>query len=78
MIGYEWLNDKNNAKAAAKIFEYGTELMPSDTNIFDGLGEAYFESGNSEQAELNFKKSLALNPDNKNAAEFLVKIKLEK
>lgn len=78
MIGYEWLNDKDNAKAAVKIFEYGTELMPGDANLFDSLGEAYFENGNTEQAALNFKKSLTLNPDNKNAAEFLAKIKLEK
>lgn len=78
MLGYEWLNDKKNAEAAIKVFEYGTVLMPSDSDLFDSLGEAYFENKNYEQAKISYKKSLSLNPKNKNAEEFLVRINSQK
>jgi len=73
-IGYEWLNGKNNPKAAIQIFTYGTELMPNDANLFDSLGEAYYEYGDYDRAKSSYQKSLALNPDNKNAEELILRI----
>lgn len=78
MIGYEWLNEKDNAKAAIKIFEYGISLMPSDADLYDSLGKAYFNDKNYPLSKMNYKKSLALKPENKNAAEFIAKIDLIK
>ncbi len=77
-IGYEWLKDKSNAKAAIKVFKYGTSIMPNDADLYDSLGEAYFSDENYEEAKKNYKKSLAINPDNENAREYLVKIDSKK
>ncbi|MDV7140431.1 hypothetical protein R3X28_16180 [Maribacter sp. TH_r10] len=74
MIGYEWLKDRKNTKAAIKVFEYGTTIMPNDANLYDSLGEAHFINEEYGQAQLNYEKSLSLNPDNDNAKEFLLKI----
>ncbi len=78
MIGYEWLNEMDNAKAAIKIFEFGTSIMPNDADLFDSLGEAYFKNENYQLSKINYEKSLVLNPDNKNAKEFIEKINLRK
>lgn len=78
MVGYEWLNEKNHAEAAIKVFKYGTIIMPNDADLFDSLGEAYFENKDYKLAKVNFTKSLSLNPENKNAEAFLVKIDSKK
>ncbi|MFT6964549.1 MAG: CubicO group peptidase (beta-lactamase class C family), partial [Flammeovirgaceae bacterium] len=78
MIGYEFLNDRNDSKAAIKVFEYGTKFMPNDANLFDSFGEAYFRNRDYENSKINFEKSLRLNPDNKNAKEYIAKINLKK
>ena len=76
-IGYEWLNGKNNVKAAIEVFYLATELMPNQANLYDSLGEAYLKNGNYEKANKSYMKSLALNPENENAKEVLSKIKKE-
>jgi hypothetical protein len=68
MIGNEWNNNKNT-KAAIKVFEYGLLLMPTNTNLYDNLGELYFEL-----AKKTFKKSLLIVTKNKKAQQFLEKI----
>lgn len=74
-IGYEWLYDMKNAKGAIAIFKYGTELLPTNANLFDSLGEGFFEDENYKEAIENYKKSLALNPQNSNATKMIEKIK---
>ncbi|MCI0472999.1 MAG: tetratricopeptide repeat protein [Ignavibacteria bacterium] len=41
------------------------------SNVYDSLGEAFLKSGDKENARINFKKSLELDPKNKNAEEVL-------
>ncbi|MFT7071589.1 MAG: tetratricopeptide (TPR) repeat protein [Patiriisocius sp.] len=74
IIGYEWLNDKHNANGAIKIFKYGVLLMPNDADLYDSLGEAYMKKEDYENSTLSYKKSLVLDPSNKNASNMLVKI----
>ncbi|GEQ85064.1 hypothetical protein ULMS_05720 [Patiriisocius marinistellae] len=78
MVGYEWLKQKNNPEAAIKVFKFGIELTPSDADLHDSLGEAYFENKNYALSKLSYEKSLALNPNNKNAKTFLAKIETKK
>ncbi len=75
VIGYEWLYDKNNIKGAIKIFEYATDIMPNDANLYDSLGEAYWKNENYLAAISNYEKSLLLNPKNNNAKDALKQIK---
>tara|TARA_B100000809_G_scaffold231163_1_gene246103 strand:- start:209 stop:1399 length:1191 start_codon:yes stop_codon:yes gene_type:complete len=73
-IGYEWLIDKKNADAAIKVFQYGTTLMPNNSNIYDSLGEAYYINEDWNNSIINYAKSLALNPENINAITKISKI----
>jgi CubicO group peptidase (beta-lactamase class C family) len=66
--GYKLLGQKKPAEAVA-IFKLNTALYPKSANAYDSLGEALEITGNNKESLLNYKKSLALNPDNKNAAE---------
>jgi CubicO group peptidase (beta-lactamase class C family) len=78
MIGYEFMNDREDTKAAIKIFEYGTKRVPNNANLFDSFGEAYFRNGDYEKAKINYGKSLELDSGNDNAREFLAKIDSKK
>jgi CubicO group peptidase (beta-lactamase class C family) len=71
--GYEWLSDKKLPKAI-ELFKLNVLAFPKSTIAFESLGEAYMEAGNKEMAIENYKKSLMLNPENKNAEEALKKI----
>jgi hypothetical protein len=73
-IGYEWLYDKDDAKGAIEIFKFGTELMPHNANLFDSLGEGYFENRDYEKSAAAYRKSLELDSDNDGAKEKLKEI----
>jgi tetratricopeptide (TPR) repeat protein len=60
-IGYNYLRKKNHRKAIA-CFEKNTLLFPNSANVYDSLGEAYFESGDYKLAEESLRKSLSMNP----------------
>jgi CubicO group peptidase (beta-lactamase class C family) len=66
--GYKLLGQKKPAEAVA-IFKLNTTLYPKSANAYDSLGEALEITGNNKESLLNYQKSLALNPDNKHAAE---------
>jgi tetratricopeptide (TPR) repeat protein len=72
-VGYSLLGQKNIAAAIA-VFKANVELYPQSSNVYDSLGEAYMANGEKELAVINYKKSLELNPQNKNAAEMLKKL----
>ncbi len=73
-LGFEWLNDIKNPKGAIKVFEYGVEIMPNNSKLYDNLGEAYFINKEWENALKCYGKSLFLNPENKNAITMILKI----
>ncbi|HMQ49407.1 MAG TPA: DUF2911 domain-containing protein [Saprospiraceae bacterium] len=53
-----------NGKAdeAIAIFKANTEKHPEDPNVWDSLGEGYYNMGKKEEAIKALKKSLSLNP----------------
>ncbi len=73
-LGYEWLTEIKNPKGAIKVFKYGLTLMPNNADLFDSLGEAYFENKEWDKAILNYTQSLALDPQNENAVEMISKV----
>lgn len=77
-IGYEWLRDKKNPKAASKVFQYGITLLPKNVDLYDSLGESYFEMGDWEKAIQSYQTVLSLDPTYTNAIEMLLKIKEKK
>jgi len=61
-------------KDAIEIFNLNVKMNPKSANAYDSLAEAYMNSGDTENAIRNYKKSLELNPDNTNAKEMLKKL----
>ncbi|WP_460623092.1 serine hydrolase [Hymenobacter tenuis] len=56
---------------ALEVFKLNVSLYPESANTYDSLAETYAELGNKEQATKHYKRSLALNPKNTAAAEYL-------
>ena len=75
-LGYRLIND-GRIEDAIKIFGLLISEFPESSNPYDSLGEAYFLSGNMDLALVNYKKSLALNPNNENAERFILNIQFE-
>ena len=59
--GYQLLFGGKTSEAL-EIFEANVEKNPGDPNVWDSLGEGYFNAGEKEKAIKALKKSLSLNP----------------
>lgn len=68
--GYRLLH-ANNAEEAAKVFKLSTEVFPDKDNPYDSYAEALLALGNTKEAIINYKKSIAINPNNHNAKRVL-------
>jgi len=73
-LGYRMLGAERFDDAVA-VFELYVELFPDDSNAYDSLGEAFMVRGDTEDAIVNYKRSLELNPENGNAVKMLEKLK---
>jgi tetratricopeptide (TPR) repeat protein len=71
--GYDFIRNKDY-DSALEIFKINTHLYPKSSNVFNSLGEAYFLKKDTTNAILNFKKSLNINPENRNSKRFLKRL----
>jgi pimeloyl-ACP methyl ester carboxylesterase len=69
-LGYQQLNARHVEEAIA-LFKLNVEMYPRGYNTYDSLGEAYMVHGDRLLAIRNYRKSLALNPQNTGAVEKL-------
>lgn len=69
-LGYESLG-REQIDAAIAMFSLNVEYFPESGNVYDSLAEAYMAAGRNDLAIDNYEKSLALAPDNENAAQKL-------
>lgn len=74
-LGYRLLYDKKDAPAAIEIFKLNAEQFPQSFNVWDSLGEVYYQTGNTEEAIKNYEKSLQLNPKNEGGRRMLERIR---
>jgi Flp pilus assembly protein TadD len=72
-LGYQQLNTKHMQEAIA-LFKLNAEMYPNSFNTYDSLAEAFMERGDREAAIQNYRKSLALNRNNRNAVSMLKKL----
>jgi CubicO group peptidase (beta-lactamase class C family) len=72
-LGYRLLGQKKMGDAI-RILSLNVERFPNSGNVYDSLAEAYMNNGDKELAIKNYRKSLALDPKNSNAAEMLKKL----
>lgn len=59
---------------ALVVFKLNILLYPKNANLYDSLGEYYFNTGNKEAAKENYRKVLELDAKNENAMKMLEKI----
>lgn len=69
-LGY-YLLGKERIDDAINIFKLNIDEYPKAFNTYDSMGEAYMVKGNSEKAIEYYKKSIELNPQNKNGFDKL-------
>ena len=70
ILGYQQLNARHVEEAIA-LFKLNVEMYPRASNTYDSLAEAYMVHGDRLLAIRNYRKSLALNPQNTGAMEKL-------
>lgn len=75
-LGYTLLRDKK-LDEAIKVFQLNVQEFPKGWNTYDSLAEAQMNAGKKDLAIQNYQRSLELNPDNKNGADMLKKLKGE-
>jgi CubicO group peptidase (beta-lactamase class C family) len=61
-------------RSALTVLKLTAELHPASGNAFDSLGEAYAANGDNAAAITAYRRSLVLDPGNKNAAEWLKRL----
>lgn len=74
-LGYRLLYDKKDAPAAIEVFKLNAAQFPQSYNVWDSLGEVYYQSGNTEEAIKNYEKSVQLNPNNEGGRRMLERIR---
>jgi predicted membrane protein DUF2306/tetratricopeptide repeat protein len=72
-LGYQFLGKREN-QAAIQIFQLNVETHPKSSSAYDSLGEAYAAAGNKDLAIENYRKALALNPENTNSKAALLRL----
>lgn len=72
-VGYGLMR-KGHLSEALQVLLLNSEQYPTSSNVYDSLGEAYMKLGKEELAIFNYKKSLDLNSENKNAVQMLKKL----
>ena len=72
-LGYQLIR-ANKFKEAIRIFQMNVKAFPNSANTYDSLAEGYMDEGDKPEAVANYRKSLRLNPKNRNAVAMLEKI----
>ena len=70
MLGYNFLQSGKTAEAV-EVFKLNTALYPESSNVYDSLGEAYLAAGDNENALINYRKSVELDPNNENGKKIV-------
>lgn len=74
MIGKHYLFENTDYPKAIDFFKLNTINYPDSYKAFDFLAKAYKASGDIDNAILNFKKSLKLNPNNNDTQKILFEL----
>lgn len=72
-LGYV-LMQSGKLKEAIEVFKVNVRLYPGSANVYDSIGEAYAAAGDKENAIINYKKAIELDPTNENGKQMLKKL----
>lgn len=73
-LGYRYLQ-VNKTKEAIEVFKLNVAEFPDSWNVYDSLGEAYLNDGQTALAIANYEKSVGLNPRNAAGEEVVRRLK---
>jgi CubicO group peptidase (beta-lactamase class C family) len=73
-LGYQLMN-KGRLDDAIIVFSYNASLFPRSGNVFDSLGEAYYNKGDWKQSLNNYTNSVILDSTNKEARKRIVELR---
>jgi tetratricopeptide (TPR) repeat protein len=65
----------NKISQAKEIFKINIVLYPKNSLVYDSMGDAFKKEKDTLKAIEFYKKSLAINPENKNSLKNLKKLK---
>ena len=69
---------QGKVKEAVGIFKLNVEWYPESFNVYDSYGEALAAAGDIDNAIINYKRSIELNPNNEGGKEMLKKLEDKK
>jgi CubicO group peptidase (beta-lactamase class C family) len=72
-IGYQ-LMGSDKVEEANKVFQLIIEEFPTSSNAYDSFGESLMKLGKNDLAIKNYRKLVALNPNNQNGIDSLKKL----
>jgi tetratricopeptide (TPR) repeat protein len=72
-IAYYYLRI-NESDLATQIFKLNIHLFPESWNVYDSYGEVLVKTGKINEAIMNYKKAIKLNPNSKSSEEMLKKL----
>lgn len=73
-VGYQLMR-MGKLKEAIMVLKLNAEQFPESANVYDSLGEAYMNDGNTELAIRNYEIAVQKDPKNVNGVEKLKKLK---
>ncbi|MEO8513470.1 MAG: serine hydrolase [Ignavibacteria bacterium] len=72
-LGYMMLQD-GKIKESVSVFKMNVEAFPESANVYDSYAEALAAAGDKDNAIINYKKSIDLNPENESGKQMLKKL----
>jgi Flp pilus assembly protein TadD len=69
--GLEFGRSKSYQGYCLEAYKINTVLFPNSWRVYDDYANALSRNGKREEAELMYRTSLSLNPENQNAISFL-------
>ena len=70
---YRYLS-RGDKQGAIEILKLALDAFPKKANLYDSLGEMYYQQQSYKSSIKAYRKSLKLNPKNKNAEKMITKI----
>jgi len=70
---YRYLS-RGDKQGAIEVLKLALDVFPKKANLYDSLGEMYYKQQSYELSLKTYRKSLKLNPKNKNAEKMITKI----
>lgn len=76
VFGYELMN-ADKVEQARDLFFVNMKLYPKSSNVYDSYAEACLKLGDKREALIHYKRALAMNPQNTNAARIVAELDME-